>query len=194
VKYSIYLWAVWFAYWVISARHRVRDTTESTVQRETLVGRFSYAIFMWIGFILLFWRGPVPYVDFRLWPPSLALLLAGLAVQAVGLGFTVWARFTLGKNWSGRIATGGDQRLVTDGPYRLVRHPIYTGLLSALVGLTLVVGSFREVLGCVLGAAGILLKIRREETSVRRHFGSAYEEYARSVPALLPHWPKAGPG
>jgi protein-S-isoprenylcysteine O-methyltransferase Ste14 len=194
VKYSIYLWAIWFGYWVISARNRVRDTTESTVQHETIAGRLSYALFMWIGFLLLFWRGRLPYVDFQLWPTSHASLVTGLAVQAVGLGFTVWARLTLGKNWSGRIATGGNQQLVTNGPYRFVRHPIYTGLLLAIAGLTLVVGSFQGLLGFVFGAVGVLVKIRREETSVRRHFGSAYEEYARRVPALFPHRPKAGSG
>jgi protein-S-isoprenylcysteine O-methyltransferase Ste14 len=192
LKYSIFLWAIWFAYWVVSARKRVRDTTASSVRRETLAERFTYGAFMWMGFILLFWRGPLPYGDSRLWPFSAGLLAAGYALQIAGLGFTVWARLTLGNNWSGRIATGGNQQLVTDGPYRLVRHPIYSGLILAVAGLSLVLGTSRGIIGFVLATAGFFLKIRREEASVRRHFGRAYEEYARHVPALFPNWRKAG--
>jgi len=180
INYSAILWALWWAYWVISARYRVRDTSESSVQRESLAGRLSYSLLTWIGAALMFWPRPVAHLQQSLWPVTTATLVAGLSLQVLGLGFTIW---------SGRIATGGNQRLIIDGPYRLVRHPIYTGLLAAFFGLALIVDSTRGIVGFFFVTAGFLLKIRREEASVRRHFGSAYEDYARRVPALLPKWP-----
>jgi protein-S-isoprenylcysteine O-methyltransferase Ste14 len=190
MKYSEYLWTIWFAYWLISARNRVHDTAESTVQREPFTTRLKYSSLMWFGCLLLLWRGPLPF-DRRLWPSNLTSLAIGLAIQIVGLGFTVWARLVLGANWSARIATGGNQQLVTAGPYQLVRHPIYSGFLFALAGLTVVSGLLKGLLGFAFVVAGIVFKMRREEASVRHHFGNQYEDYAQRVPALVPKWPKA---
>jgi protein-S-isoprenylcysteine O-methyltransferase Ste14 len=188
MKYSAILWALWFLYWLISARSRVHDTADSTVQREPFTTRLKYSSLIWIGFLLLFWHGPLPF-DRRLWPANFTSLALGLAIQALGLGFTVWARLILGSNWSGRIATGGNQQLVTAGPYQFIRHPIYSGFLFAIAGMTVVVGSVRGLLGFAFVVTGIVVKIRHEEASVRRHFGSLYEDYARRVPALVPRWP-----
>jgi protein-S-isoprenylcysteine O-methyltransferase Ste14 len=185
MKYSEYLWALWFAYWLISARNRVHDTADSTVRREPFTTRLKYSSLMWIGFLLLFWHGPLPF-DRRLWSSNLTSLAIGLAIQIVGLGFTVWARLVLGANWSARIATGGNQQIVTAGPYQFVRHPIYTGFLFAVAGTTVIEGLFKGFLGFAFVVAGIVVKIHHEEASVRRHFGSLYEDYARRVPALIP--------
>jgi protein-S-isoprenylcysteine O-methyltransferase Ste14 len=186
VKDSVFLWWLWFAYWLISARLRLRDTDDSTVQREPMGQRLVYGFPLWGGFALLFWRGPLFYSGVRLLPSSFAWIATGLTLEVAGLGFTVWARVVLGQNWSGRIATGGNQQLVMHGPYQFVRHPIYTGILLALVGTTLVAGTLQAVVGLALAATGIFLKAWREETAVRLHFGSAYEDYARRVPALFP--------
>jgi protein-S-isoprenylcysteine O-methyltransferase Ste14 len=190
MKYSEFLWALWFAYWLVSARNRVRDTADSTVQHETLTQRLIYVVPLWGGFALLFWRGPLLYGNMRLLPSTLAWLAIGLALEVAGMGVTVWARMVLGKNWSARIATGGNQQLVTAGPYRFVRHPIYAGLLVALVGTTLAAGTLQKVLGFILATIGIFIKLWREEASVRCHFGSLYEDYSRRVPLLIPKWPK----
>ena len=188
MKYSAYPWVLWFAYWLISARNRVRDTADSTVESETLPQRLIYVVPLWVGFALLFWRGPLLYGDLRLLPSTSAWLMTGLAIEVAGLGVTVWARVVLGKNWSARIATGGNQQLVTDGPYQFMRHPIYAGLFVAFVGTTLAMGTLQGVLGFVFATTGIFIKLWREEVSVRHHFGSLYEDYARRVPALVPKW------
>ncbi len=138
------------------------------------------------GFAFLFWHPPILYVEQGLWPSTGVCLAAGLAIEGIGLGFAIWARSTLGRNWAARITTGASQELVIRGPYRLVRHPIYSGLLLGILGTTIVVGRVRGLLGALLALAGVLIKIRREEAALRRHFGGAYEEYAKRVPALLP--------
>jgi protein-S-isoprenylcysteine O-methyltransferase Ste14 len=186
IKLSTTLWVIWFAYWVFSARHRVRDTPDAPLKRESAGGRLLYQLLMTAGFLLMFWRVRLPDLGIRLWPDTPAMLVLGLTIQAVGLMFAVWARRVLGKNWSARVAIGAEQFLVFGGPYRFVRHPIYSGLVFALLGSLLVIGTGQAVLGFVLIVVSILIKIRREEAALREHFGQAYEEYARRVPGLIP--------
>ena len=185
-KLSSILWGIWFAYWVVSARHRVRDTAQAPLKRESAGGRLFYQLLMTAGFLLMFWRVRLPYVGFRLWPEIRPMLALGLAIQVLGLLFAVWARRVLGANWSARVAIGAEQFLVFGGPYRFVRHPIYSGLLLALIGSVLVIGNGQAVLGFGLIMVSILIKIRREEAALRAHFGEAYEEYVRRVPGLMP--------
>jgi len=185
---SAVLWLVWYAYWIVSARHRVRDTGAATAKREPLAGRLLYLAFILAGFALVFLHWPLPVVEKRLWPSEGAWLISGLVVQAAGLAFAIWARYTLGTNWAGRVTIGADQQLVIRGPYRVVRHPIYTGLLLGVFGTAVVVGVVRAFVGFLLVLAGVLLKLRREEAALREHFGAAYEEYARRVPGLVRLW------
>ncbi len=186
MKFSLILWIAWYAYWIISARNRVRDTAKSPAKREPLAGRIGYMGLLVAGFGLLFRHWPLPYLERRLWPSAGWRLASGLAVQTAGLAFAVWARRTLGKNWAGRITLCANQELVVRGPYRVVRHPIYSGLLFGILGTAVVVGQVRAILGLLLMMTGVLIKIRREEAALRQHFGSAYLEYAHRVPALVP--------
>jgi protein-S-isoprenylcysteine O-methyltransferase Ste14 len=189
MKLSLSLWTVWYVYWIISARHRVRDTGQSPAKRESLAGRLGYLGLIVLGFALLFWHPPLPSLNRALWPSKTLSLAGGLAVQAAGLTFAIWARHTLGRNWAARITVGGNQELVIRGPYRLVRHPIYSGLLFGILGTAIVLGQVRGFLGLLLVLVAVLIKLCREEAALRQHFGSAYENYASQVPALLPGWP-----
>ncbi len=179
------LWLIWYVYWIVSARHRIRDTGDSKAKREGLIGRLGYTALLIAGFALLIWH--VNWFDLErplwLWHGWYWL---GLAIEMAGLTVAIWARRTLGKNWTGRITTGGSQELVIRGPYRFVRHPIYSGLLFAVLGTAIVVGKPRAFFGFVLILVGVLVKLRREEAALREHFGSAYEEYARRVGGLVP--------
>jgi protein-S-isoprenylcysteine O-methyltransferase Ste14 len=188
MKLSLILWAAWYVYWIVSARHRVRGTDTTAVKREPWAGRVFYLAFILAGFVLLFRQRPLPYLQERLWPSTGAWLAGGLAAQATGLAFAIWARSTLGENWAGRITVGATQELVIRGPYRLVRHPIYSGLLVGILGTAVITGELRAFLGFLLVLAGVLIKIRREEAALQLHFGGAYQEYARRVPGLVPVW------
>lgn len=186
MRVSAALWMIWYAYWIVSARKRLRSTEESDVKRESVTSRLGYMALLVVGSALLFWRPGALSPDRRLWAQTLGSLTLGLTVQALGLAFAIWARLTLGKNWSGRIAIGGSQELVIKGPYRLVRHPIYTGLLLAILGTAVVEGQVRAFVGALLVFAGVAIKLRREEAALQEHFGKAYEEYAKQVPGVAP--------
>jgi protein-S-isoprenylcysteine O-methyltransferase Ste14 len=153
-----------------------------------------------LGGILLF--APLPVLGQRFlpvdsWPVWLAV---GLALNLVGLLFTVWARLHLGKNWSDIVTLKQDHELITSGPYSIVRHPIYTGLLLAFAGLAVARGEWRSILGVVIMALslwrchyGVVImalslwrKLRIEERWMLEQFGSAYETYRQRVTALVP--------
>ena len=79
-----------------------------------------------------------------------------------------------------------DHELIVEGPYRIVRHPIYTGVLAGLIGTAFAVGEWRALLGVAIAAAAFWRKLRIEESVMRRQFGEAYARYAEHVPALVP--------
>ncbi len=121
------------------------------------------------------------FVPLAIWPAALGALLA-----FAGLVFCVWARFTLAGNWSDFVQIKQDHELIVEGPYRWVRHPIYTGLLLMFAGTALAVGEWRGVLAVAIAAAAFWRKLRLEEGLMRRQFGEAYARYAARTPALIP--------
>ena len=119
-------------------------------------------------------------------PDSPALAYSGLAVTAIGIAFAIWARFWLGENWSGTVTIKENHSLVKTGPYSIVRHPIYTGFLSALIGTILVYHEVRGLIALAFIMVMLLLKIRTEEQFMREQFGTEYVEYSRRVKTLVP--------
>src|SRR5262249_43347196 len=143
------LWLAWLAYWIAAARG-VKDTRrqESAASRATHVVPLVLA-----GALLASSRLPVPWLQHRLLPATAAAYWAGVAVLAAGLGFTVWARQHLAGNWSGTVTLKRDHELIRSGPYGWVRHPIYTGLLTAVLGTAVAMNDWRGTLGLALLAA-----------------------------------------
>jgi protein-S-isoprenylcysteine O-methyltransferase Ste14 len=88
--------------------------------------------------------------------------------------------------WSAVVTLKAEHRIVKTGPYTLTRHPIYTGLLLALVGTALVRDTVAGLIGCALIVTGFVLKLRQEERMLIEHFGQDYRVYRKQVPALIP--------
>jgi len=112
--------------------------------------------------------------------------MAGAVICICGLVFTLWARYTLAGNWSSDVTFKREHELIRTGPYRFVRHPIYTGLLVMFAGTTLHIGQLRCLLGLLLVAIGFWIKLGQEERLLARHFPEAYPVYKRDVKALIP--------
>ncbi len=114
-----------------------------------------------------------------------AVRVAGVAVLLLGLGLAVWARLALGRNWGMPMTAKDEPELVTSGPYRRIRHPIYTGLLVGLIGTALATNLLLLV---ALLAAGpyFFYSARVEERLMTAAFPAAYPRYMRTTDMLVP--------
>ncbi len=127
-----------------------------------------------------------------LYQPGVVVGVGLVAVQVAGFAFCWWARLHLGRLWSGSVTRKEDHHVVDTGPYGLVRHPIYTGLDAAAIGLALASGQVRIMAGAALIILGCWIKARLEERFLREELGAAaYDAYAARVPMLVPFWPKS---
>jgi protein-S-isoprenylcysteine O-methyltransferase Ste14 len=134
----------------------------------------------------------VPYVVIAVRPgPELAiaepLRWIGLALTVAGVGLSLWAIATLGRHYDLELEIHRDHELVRSGPYRLVRHPVYTGLGLHFLGACLSTGNLLFIAGTLLGTyPALFLRARTEERLLRERFGATYDEYARRVGMLVP--------
>jgi protein-S-isoprenylcysteine O-methyltransferase Ste14 len=118
---------------------------------------------------------------------DLAIIVACVALAWLSAGMTFWAIRTLGRQWAfgARLVEGHE--LVTSGPYRLVRNPIYSGLFGMAIATAGVLSQpWTIAVGAPLFLAGTMIRVRAEERLLRARFGSRYDEFARRVPALFP--------
>jgi protein-S-isoprenylcysteine O-methyltransferase Ste14 len=174
-------WIIFIAFWFISAS-RVKATAEQQSWPSSLAHRIPVGLGCW----LLAYRGFPPPLNRVVTPQGDWAQALGAAVCVAGLFVTVWARQTLAGNWSGDVTFKQGHELVKAGPYRFVRHPIYTGLLLMCVGSATETGRLRGWLGVVFVAVGFWIKLKQEEKLMLRHFPDQYPAYRRQVKALVP--------
>jgi protein-S-isoprenylcysteine O-methyltransferase Ste14 len=176
------LWIAFLVIWAIGAA-RTKQTARTQSGASQLLQRGLAAA----GAVLLFDSGlGVYWLGVRLLPYSEGFGYAGLALTFAGIAFAVWARFAIGRNWSGNVTIKQDHELIRSGPYALVRHPIYTGILLAIAGTALAVDEVRGVVAFVLVTIGLWLKMGTEESFMIQQFGDQYQRYRREVKALIP--------
>jgi protein-S-isoprenylcysteine O-methyltransferase Ste14 len=178
----IALWGLWIVYWLIAA-----IGGKPVERREGSWSRLTHHIPLTLGAVLI----AVPnflggFLEGFFRPATLILFWISVALVAIGLAFAVAARVWLGGNWSGTVTVKAGHELVRSGPYACVRHPIYTGLLLALIGTTLAVGQWRALLGLALVIVGIVRKLTMEERFMTEEFGAAYVDYRQRVAMLVP--------
>ena len=175
-------WIVWLISWFAAAPWSDRTVRRPAVSREVL-----YRVLTVAGAALLFGFNPVGVrADTPLWPVASAIgwLLAGLVI--CGFLFMWWARIHLGQLWSSSVTRKEHHHVVDTGPYAIVRHPIYTGLLLAIIATVLMRGTCITLTGSALIAVGVYIKARVEEEFLRQQLGEPYAAYARRVPMLVP--------
>jgi protein-S-isoprenylcysteine O-methyltransferase Ste14 len=112
--------------------------------------------------------------------------ITGTAICVLGLIFTLWARQTLAGNWSSNVTLKQGHELIRTGPYRIVRHPIYTGLLLMTIGTAIFIGQVRGGVSLLLITLGFWIKLSQEERLLLRHFPDVYPAYQHEVKALVP--------
>ena len=177
-----YLWVALFAYWILSAL-RVKHTK----QRE---GRSSFW-FRTIALVVIFEflfspRGRIGWLGERFLPRTESVAAIGLAIEAVGIALAVWARYCLGANWSGAVTLKEGHELISAGPYKRIRHPIYTGFALAFLGTAIFIGEWRAVVAFAVITIAHYIKARKEEAFLAREFGPAFEGHRAHTGMFLP--------
>jgi len=168
-----------------SWRSRQQDTSQHPVTAPRGARRAHIASLAGAA-VLIAPLVPAGVLDRRWLPGRQFRAPVGLLLEVLGLGLVFWARAILGQYWTTRIAPASTQPLIQNGPYGVVRHPLYVGILAGAGGTVLVAGQVRGILGLGLLAAAYRRKIADEETALREHFGDAYTAYAAITPAYLP--------
>jgi protein-S-isoprenylcysteine O-methyltransferase Ste14 len=176
---SVVLWLVFSVYWGIAAKNA------STVKSAESAKSRQFHMLLLNGSLILLLI-PVWGLQGRFLPTAPALPLIGLAIQIAFLCFAIWARRHLGRNWSGEVTVKVDHQLVRNGPYRLVRHPIYTAMIGMYVGSAIVSGQIHALIAVAIVTAAYWRKIGLEKDALRGVFGTEYDEYRRHSWAVIP--------
>ena len=175
-------WSMFLIVWVLAAIF-----TKRTVYRENRSQRLRYTVPILIGCLLLFREYRLPYpLNLRIIPRNGTMLLAATILCLWGLGFCFWARAILGRNWSGTVTLKEDHELIVRGPYRLVRHPIYTGLLAMCIATAMQQGLVAGLIGLVLVSVSFWIKLNEEETVMLKQFPDRYPVYQQHTKRIIP--------
>jgi protein-S-isoprenylcysteine O-methyltransferase Ste14 len=188
LRHSLYdlplgvLWLAWLGYWLAAARDvKPARRQESQANRLLTIALIApAAVLLAVPGSWLHWLGA------RFLPDTTIVYWLGLLIVFAGIAFAVWARTHLGRNWSGTVTVKENHELIRSGPYGIVRHPIYTGLLLAMFGTAIVSGEWRGLLAFCFLTVAFLFKLRREERFMEESFPDTYPGYRAQVPALIP--------
>lgn len=173
-------WLVFLIYWLISAL-----AVKATAERNSFASSLPYRIPLVIGAAILARpRWPYP-MNFHLTPRTYWTLWIGATACLAGLCVAIWSRWTLAGNWSSDVRFRRGHELVKTGPYRFVRHPIYTGILLMVAAPAIQFGRVHHWLGALIIGIGLWIKLKQEESVMERHFPE-YSEYRNKVKALVP--------
>ena len=178
------LWVIWAVSWLLAAKWSSRS--HSSAGR---IAQLPYRLIITAGYVLLFGVSPGRasghFFVLSQWGGWIMT-----ALTAVGFAFTWWARLHLGKLWSPFVTRKDEHRIIETGPYRIVRHPIYTGVILASVTVAVLKGNLYAFTGAFLIGAGFWTKARLEERFLSEQLGpETYAGYRRRVPMLIPFFP-----
>lgn len=180
-----WLWAIWYATWLMSVFWAGKSSSRPDWRQHG-----PYQFVTMIGIVLLFfapsWWPSAP----QLWITAEATGWILFALTALCFAFAWWARLTMGRLWNGFVGRTENHRIVDTGPFAIVRHPIYTAIISAAFLLAIELGTLPALAGAAAFALAFWMKARLEEGFLRTELGAdAYDSYRRRVPMLIPFGP-----
>jgi protein-S-isoprenylcysteine O-methyltransferase Ste14 len=177
-------WLLLALYWLVAALGVKRSA-----KRQNPAERMLYIVFMAAGFFLLYQENPNGGpLNHRFVRDQLWIAWLGSALCAAGVLFALWARRTIGKDWSAEVQIKQGHELIRSGPYAHIRHPIYTGLLLATLGTALLIGEYRGLIAVAIILVGFIRKARKEESFLAAEFGPAFAEHRRHTGFFLPRF------
>jgi protein-S-isoprenylcysteine O-methyltransferase Ste14 len=179
-KFAIGCWGVIIAFWIVSA-----FGVKRTRAQQPLLLRLLYLVLTVLAVLLVNSSSRIINWNRAALPHTLVIGILGDFLVLAGLFIAIWARVTLGGNWSAKVTLKEDHELIQRGPYRLVRHPIYSGLLLMIFGTAILVGKVGAFIVLVVCFGGFWVKSRQEEALLTQHL-AGYSEYMRRTKTLVP--------
>jgi len=188
-------WVLWVLVWIVLAL-RAKPTLRREGLRSGLAFRLPVALSILLlmfakrtrlGMALLASGPPGSWLFLRFIQFYPGVVWVGAPLTWLGIALSCWARFQLAGNWSASVALKQDHELIQGGPYRLVRHPIYTGALLAVAGTACAIGQYRGLLALALTFGAVWYRTRLEEQLMAETFGDAYRRYQSRVRRLIPY-------
>jgi protein-S-isoprenylcysteine O-methyltransferase Ste14 len=176
----IVLWQIYYVIWGIFA--------VKTCQKNKRLSN----IFIYLGtvvFIFLVGLGE-KYIKtqhpMNIIPSYLAMTITGFIVIIISFVFTIWARIKMGKVWNGEAELVSNHKLIIDGPFKLVRHPIYTGQLLAFLGTAIILVDIPSIFWFIIGIFALVEKSVKEEQLLINEYGEEYKQYKKEVKMFIP--------
>jgi len=180
---TIYCWVLFCSYWFL-LRNKTRKNIQGRTPRQRYLGVLGYVLIFSLLYSPLFVSGGFAG---SILPVHYLLQGCGAALCIAGVGLCIWSRTILGRNWSGGVTAKQGHELIIKGPYRLVRHPIYSGFITALAGTCLVTGGLAAMVITGIYTLALCLKINSEEVLLRDIFPDSYEVYQQQTRKLIPY-------
>lgn len=178
----IICWGAFLIVWGVGAIYNANKALAT--QKQSGGWLFSWGIGVILVWAILFL---VPHAVWKSFIFDIFWLrILGLVLLLASTAFTLWARYTLGLMWTSAPIIKSEHVLHTDGPYRITRHPIYTGLLGMLIGSLLMTGGGAWIVGVVVALVFFEVKIALEERLLLSTFGEQYVQFKKRVPQLIP--------
>jgi protein-S-isoprenylcysteine O-methyltransferase Ste14 len=175
-------WMIFLAVWVVAA-----ISTKRAVYRESRAQRLGYVLLLFVGCYLVFsGRRFGSPLNLRLLLPNAIIPWLAAVLCLAGLAFSIWARLTLGRNWSGTVTLKEGHELILRGPYRFVRHPIYTGLFAMILATAIAFGHLVAFVGVLLAFVSFWIKLGYEEKVMLSQFPDQYTAYQKRVKRIIP--------
>jgi protein-S-isoprenylcysteine O-methyltransferase Ste14 len=174
-------WIALMLYWLVSA-FKVKQMKYLAPAHVRII----QLLFLVPACFLLFPRYRPGVLHMAVLPQTSTVEWIGAAITFAGVAFAIWARYVLGSNWSSAVAIREGHELIQTGPYRLIRHPIYTGIIAAAWGTAIAVGELGAFLGVILIALGFTYKGKQEELNMERTFGESWIAHRLRTGMFLP--------
>ena len=184
------IWFIFLVYWTIAILYEKLTKKRKSMKKRVslpilLVNRLLIYAALFLIFITPYYRQDFPFV-LRIFPNSFIITSIGIVLTFIGIFFAIWARFTLGGNWSGDATFKKEQNLIKNGPYNMVRHPIYTGLTVAVIGSAITENALIVSISIFFILIFSFFRIKDEEKQLMEEFGKDYENYTKKVKTFVP--------
>jgi len=178
------LWLIFMVYWAVMAVGAKRNLDARVWWRDS-GARVGVIVLVFLALHFTVFRHALRTAGAYAHSTGMLLGLIGVALCALGIGLAIWARVNLGRNWGMPMSRKEQPELVTSGPYAYVRHPIYTGMLMAMLGSAIGESAFRSI-PLVMFGIYFVYSARREEALMTEHFPQQYPAYRKRTKMLVP--------